>query len=140
MSKQMSKQQPRPTRDEESASFWDALDRRQVVVQVCASCQRSRFPNLPTCPYCRGDDAEVVEVSGAGSVYSWVRVHRALDDGPDPDPPYVVATVDLDAGCRMFGRVEPPGEVAIGQRVRPTFVAHDGWTELRFEPDLAEVR
>jgi uncharacterized OB-fold protein len=51
------------------------------------------------------------------------------------DVPYAVATVELDGGARVFGRVEPPDIAAIGLRVRPHFVDHDGWTELRFVPE-----
>jgi uncharacterized OB-fold protein len=46
--------------------------------------------------------------------------------------PYVIATVDLDAGARMVGRLA--GAPAIGARVAHEFVDHDTWTELRFRP------
>ena len=49
------------------------------------------------------------------------------------DVPYAVATVDLDAGVRMLGRVEPPEAAAIGVRVTALFVEHADWTELRFQ-------
>jgi uncharacterized OB-fold protein len=48
--------------------------------------------------------------------------------------PYTIATVDLDGGGRIFGRVEPAEAAAIGLAVGPVFVDHDGWTELRFAP------
>jgi len=69
--------------------------------------------------------------SGAGAVYSYVIVNRALSDNMEGQAPYTVATVDLDGGGRVFGRID--GEViAIGDRVSPRFVEHDTWTELRF--------
>ena len=92
------------------------------------------FPRLPTCPRCGGRRLVDETVSGAGTVYSWVRVHRALGDTPVVEPPYVVATIDLDDGCRMFGRIEPHQSAAIGLAVTPAFVDHDGWTELVFAP------
>jgi uncharacterized OB-fold protein len=69
-------------------------------------------------------------------VYSWVRVHRPFGGpgGSRDEVPSVFATVDLDEGCRMFGRLEPGDDVAIGTRVRFTFIDHDEWTELRFTP------
>ena len=79
-----------------------------------------------------------MEVSGEGTVYSFVRVHRALTPAMGDDVPYAVATVDLDAGVRMLGRVEPPETARIGARVEPRFVDHGDWTELRFavRPEL----
>jgi hypothetical protein len=67
-------------------------------------------------------------------VYSWVRVHRPLSDVPVVEPPYVVATVELDDGCRMFGRIEPHESATIGLTVAGSFVDHEGWTELVFIP------
>ncbi|HEX4244939.1 MAG TPA: OB-fold domain-containing protein, partial [Acidimicrobiales bacterium] len=92
------------------------------------------FPHLPRCPWCGGCQLVDAVVSGSGTVYSWVRVHRALSDAPVVDPPYVVATVELDDGCRMFGRIEPQETVVIGMAVTATFVDHDEWTELAFAP------
>lgn len=124
-----------PTIDEESAPFWAGLGRGVVVVQFCLSCRRHRFPLLPGCPYCSSPESEVVEVDGRGSVYSWVRVVRAFSDEFVNDVPYVIATVELDVGCRIFGRLEPESAAVIGLRVVPRLVAHEEWTELRFAPD-----
>jgi uncharacterized OB-fold protein len=46
----------------------------------------------------------------------------------------VVATVELDDGCRMFGRIEPHQSATIGLAVTASFVDHEGWTELVFLP------
>ncbi len=50
----------------------------------------------------------------------------------------MVATVELDDGCRMFGRIEPHQSAAIGLAVIATFVDHDGWTELAFAPESSQ--
>lgn len=133
-----------PTPDRHSRAFWDGLARHEVVVARCRSCGRTFFPHMASCPCCAGASVGQVVVPGTGVVYSWVRVWRAL--GPDPavPPPYVVATVELDTGavpgcpdlgcCRMFGRLVPHEAAAIGLGVGPWFVAHDGWTELAFQP------
>lgn len=97
---------------------------------------------MPSCPWCGSEEWTAQEVSGTGVVYSWVVVHQALTPSFADEVPYVIATVALDVGCRMFGRLELPDgsvptAVSLDQRVAPRFVAHDGWTELRFV--LAEV-
>lgn len=132
---------PGPVIDPDSEPFWAGLRRGVVVVQECAVCRRRRFGRVGACPYCGAPGGTDVEVSGAGIVYSFVRVHRALTPAMADDVPYAVATVDLDAGVRMLGRVEPPEAAAIGVRVEPRFVDHGNWTELRFgvrsEPESA---
>jgi uncharacterized OB-fold protein len=126
---------PAPDADEESRPLWEALARHRVVVQECRACTRRRFERMPACPWCGGEAATEVEVPGTGTVYSWVRAHRAL--GPvtaGGDLPCSIVTVDLDGGGRVFGRLEPAAAATIGLAVAPRFVDHPGWTELRFTP------
>jgi uncharacterized OB-fold protein len=87
---------------------------------------------MPSCPFCAAPGGADVVVPGTGRVYSWVGVHRAMTPAFAGEVPYTVATVDLDGGGRVFARVGPVSEVAIGVSVLPEFVDHDGWTELRF--------
>jgi uncharacterized OB-fold protein len=123
---------PAPVVDEDSASFWEGLRRHDVVLQSCERCGRRRFPPMPSCPFCGTPGGVDVVVAGAGTVYSWVGVHRAMTPAFAGEVPYTVATVDLDGGGRVFARVSPASEVAIGVSVVPEFVDHDDWTELRF--------
>jgi uncharacterized OB-fold protein len=128
-----------PVPDPESAPFWDGLAERRVVLQACVACGRHRFPRMPSCPYCGAVGGTDVVVPGTGTVYSWVRAHRSLSGG-DGDLPYAIVTVALDTGPRLVGRLEPPDRAAIGLPVRPLFVDHPGWTELRFQPDGSDAR
>lgn len=123
---------PGPVLDLDNAPFFAGLARGVVIVQECAACGRRRFGRLGACPYCGTPGGVDMEVSGEGTVYSFVRVQRALTPAMADDVPYAVATVDLDAGVRMVGRVEPMEAAAIGVRVVPAFVDHGDWTELRF--------
>jgi uncharacterized OB-fold protein len=123
-----------PEDDLHSVAFWDGLRRRQVVVGRCLDCRRNFFPHLPSCPRCGGRRVADQVTAGSGTVYSWVRVHRPLSDAPVVAPPYVVATVELDDGCRLFGRIEPQESVTIGLPVCASFVDRGQWTELVFVP------
>jgi uncharacterized OB-fold protein len=123
-----------PQADLHSASYWEGLRAGKVVVQCCRACGLTFFPHLPTCPRCASREVVDQESGGTGTVYSWVRVHRALSDEPVVDPPYAVVTVDLDGGGRVFGRLEPHDAAGVGLAVRPRFVDHGDWTELVFEP------
>jgi uncharacterized protein len=123
---------PGPDVDEESGPLWTALSDHRVVVQECGQCSRRRLERMPACPWCGSEATHNVEVTGTGTVYSWVRTHRALGSVAEEELPYAVVTVDLDGGGRAFGRLEPPEAAMIGLAVGPTFVDHPGWTELRF--------
>ena len=130
-----------PVADRESAPFWAGLAERRIVLQACRACGRHRFPRMPSCPYCGEPGGADVVVPGTGRVYSWVRVHRPLSAAAgDGDLPYAIATVTLDTGPRLVGRLEPAERAAVDLQVRPLFVDHPGdpgWTELRFRPDEA---
>ena len=75
----------------------------------------------------------MIESASVGTVYSFVTVHAAVSPAAADSLPYTVATVELDDGPRLVGRIEPNGRTVIGDRVRPRFVDHAEWTELCFE-------
>lgn len=121
-----------PVPDLDSAPFWAGLAEGHIVVQECPSCGRRRLPRMPACPWCAASGGIDVPSSGSGTVYSWVRVDRALTPAMAGDVPYCIATVDLDGGGRVHARLEPASAAAIGARVTARFVDRGGWTELRF--------
>lgn len=124
-----------PEPDADSAFYWAGLAQRRLLLQRCGTCAKTRFPAMPTCPYCASRDWRPTEARGSGTVYSWIVVHRAFDPAFAADVPYVIATVDLDDGPRLVARIAGKGNVTFGSRVYPEFVDHDGWTELRMTAD-----
>jgi len=121
---------PRPSADEQSGPYWEGLRAGRMLIQACTACGRRRFPPTPGCPYCADPGFRWEEAAGTGTVYSFITVHRAFDAAFADDVPYDIATIDLDGGGRMVGRVTGPTE--IGARVSPAFVDQGDWTELRF--------
>jgi len=136
----------RPEPDDESGVYWEGLARHQVILQRCAVCAATRFPPMPSCPECGAEGGSPVESAATGTVYSFVRVHRAFSAEHAADVPYTVAVVELDERCRMLGRIVDGQPAAIGDRVSPAFADHEDWTELRFRvcaapgPDDSEDR
>lgn len=134
----MSDAQTVPLIDADSRPFWDGLDRGEVLLYECAACGMRALPLLPCCPACASPERQIVRVQGTGTVYAWIRVHRAITPRFAADVPYVVATVDLDDGCRCLGRMDAGEAMRIGMRVLPAFHQRGGWTELRFASDVAD--
>jgi len=117
-----------PRVDVDSESFWAALRDHRIVLQQCQACAKKRFPPMPSCPWCGTPGGVDVETDASGRVYSWVTVHRQLT--VPREVPYTVATVQLDDGPRLLGRLD--GHASVDAPVESFFVDHDDWTELRF--------
>lgn len=102
----------------ENTPFWDGLRDGRLLAQICVSCDAPRFPIAPICPRCGDDTVAWRELSGRGTIFSWVRYHRSYLPEFADLLPYVVALVQLDEGPRMFARlIDPPNDPAIGDAV-----------------------
>jgi uncharacterized OB-fold protein len=124
-----------PQRDSESTAWWQGLREHRILLQRCAGCGRTRHPPMPRCPWCAADAFAEVESAGRGVVYSFVTAHVAVSPGYVAELPYTVATVELDEGPRLLGRVESQLPPAIGAAVVARFKDHSTWTELYFAAD-----
>jgi uncharacterized OB-fold protein len=110
-----------PQVDADSRAWWAALGEHRLLLPRCHDCGLTWFPPTPGCPRCASTEVRLVEASGRGRVYSWVVVNRALDPAFAGDAPYVILTVDLDEGARIFGRLAAPADdprLAPGAAVR----------------------
>jgi uncharacterized protein len=94
-----------PVVDPDAAEFWAGIAERRLLIPTCSNCGNAFLPPLPCCPVCRSTQLAHVEASGDGTLYSWIVVHRALDPVFADDVPYVVATVALAEGARIFSRL-----------------------------------
>ncbi len=124
-----------PQRDLESAAWWQGLREHRILLQLCGECRRPRHPPRPRCPWCAARTSEEFESSGRGVVYSFVTAFVAVSPGYGAELPYTVATVELDEGPRLLGRVESQLPLAIGTGVVARFRDHSSWTELYFATD-----
>lgn len=98
--------QPVPQPDEDDSPFWAAAAQGRIIVNRCEHCGRCWVRATPGCPDCGRTDIATIEASGAGSLYSWVVVNRALDDSFADDVPYTIVVVDLDEGARIQARLQ----------------------------------
>ena len=86
-----------------------------------------------------GGPVQFEEVSGDGTVFSYIVVRQQLV--PAHEAPYVVAVVELEeqTGLRMTGILDvDPGKVAIGMGVRAELVqiADGAFRAPQFVPDI----
>jgi uncharacterized OB-fold protein len=108
--------------------FWDAARDGRLVSQKCQGCGRLRHPPRPMCPHCHALDFEIVNLSGAGEVYSYTILHHPQN--PAFEYPVIAALIDLEEGVRVLSNLVDidPEDIAIGLPVtvdfRPT--RHDG--------------
>jgi uncharacterized OB-fold protein len=94
-----------PTPDEETAPFWDGVNRDALLIKRCNACEEFHFYPRPFCPRCWSTDVEWYEASGRATLYTWSVVHE--NDLPPFNErlPYVAALVNLEEGPRMMTNV-----------------------------------
>jgi uncharacterized OB-fold protein len=91
-----------PDRDfEATRGFWEAAARGQLAVPRCAQCSRRVWYPQARCPDCGGTDMPWEPVSGRGTLFSWVRVTRALHKPLAERAPYLTGLVALEEDPRV---------------------------------------
>lgn len=94
---------PDPIQRIDTAFFWEACDRGELVAQKCPSCDVLWHPPRPMCPTCHSTDKEVQQLSGKGTVMSWVRQARPAAFFFPESP--IAVLVELEEGIRLVSNV-----------------------------------
>jgi uncharacterized protein len=114
---------PLPMTNADAERYWAGAREGKLCLQRCLRCREFRFPPGYSCRKCGSTEADWVNVSGRGTIYSFTIIHR----GPTPEfariAPYTLALVELEEGPRMMTHIitERPEEIAIGDRVSVVF-------------------
>jgi uncharacterized OB-fold protein len=121
--------------DRDSAPWWDALGRHELVAQRCGACGTWRWPLRAICGRCGSFDATVEVLSGRATVASFVVNHHAFS--PLVEPPYVVVLARLDEQDDIcipgaWGGAQDGSDLTIGAPLRVDF-------DDVVEPDGREV-
>ena len=116
---------PLPQPDDATRPYWEAAQRRELVVQRCGACERLRFPPQPMCDACGSFEIEWARMSGRGTVYSFVVAHPPVLPAFQERAPFAIVLVELeeDPALRIVGNLlDAPAEAAaIGLAVEVTF-------------------
>ncbi|WP_018655171.1 Zn-ribbon domain-containing OB-fold protein [Actinomadura flavalba] len=134
-------ERPRPEPDRDSAPWWEAVRRHELIVQRCDGCAALRFPARSVCNRCRSRNWTWVPASGTGRVYSWIITHQVFLKGLADEVPFLVLLVRLDDGddLLMYGGLVGAGADVLrpGLPVEAVFTdvpGEDGTTLVQWKP------
>lgn len=125
--------QNHPLADADSAPWWEALWRSELLIQCCGQCRRLRWPARATCNECGSPRWEWIPATGTGTVASWTVTHQRGEPGPNK---CVVVAVRLDDqdDIVMPGYIDGPEDgsgLTVGTPVAVGFdevdIGKDGW-------------
>lgn len=130
-------EKPLPAVTEDGAPYWEWCRRGELRVQRCDACRHLRFPPALVCPRCLAAEHAWVALSGRGTIWSFIVVHRPQHPAFFADAPYNVAIVELEEGIRLHTNVVDCANEAlhIGMPVVVTFQKIDDEITLpKFRP------
>ena len=130
---------PLPRIDDKNRPFWQATEAGRLTVQRCGACGALRYPFAEICAECLSSEADWVEVSGRGTVWSFCTFHRNYFKGFEAEIPYSVVLVRLDEGPRLYSNLVgvPREQIRIGMRVKASFEhVADGVSLVKFKPEV----
>ena len=132
----MSWNKPLPQPTPISAPFWEGLRHHQVLLQQCEHGHWLFFPRTH-CPTCGTRQLTWQTVSGEGTLYSFTVARVPTLPEFTDEMPQLLAVVALDQGVHINTTLVgvEPGDIRIGQRLRPVFDERPGSaTLLRYTP------
>jgi uncharacterized OB-fold protein len=127
---------PLPQPSIETEPFWTAVQDRKLMMPKCDACGTVAFPPTVACGACENTQFTWTQLSGDGTVYSFVVYHRVYHPAFADKVPYVVAVVDLDEGPRIISNIVdmPIAEVRCDMPVRVVYdEVRDGYLIPKFE-------
>ena len=120
-----SSRRPLPQPDPDTEGYWAAARRHDLAICCCLSCGMLIHPPKSFCPGCLSEELEWRQVSGKGTVYSFIVVHHPVVPGFESELPYVVAAIQLaeDESVRIITNIVEcePSEVYVGMSVEAVF-------------------
>jgi len=124
--------------DRWSEPFWRAAGEHRLEIPRCCKCGRFRMPPSAYCATCQSQEVAWVQVAGTGTVYTYTIITNPPFAEAAAHVPYIPAVIELDdaPGARLISAIvgAPPGDVAIGSRVKVIWQdLPDGAVLPRFE-------
>src|SRR4051794_34791054 len=114
---------PGPTITAVSKPFWDAVARKEFILQKCNDCNEWVFYPREICPHCWSTYLEWTPASGNAALKTWGIVHRPGHPAWQEVAPYVLGIVELEEGPTMMTHLllELDQELHIGLPLQVNF-------------------
>ena len=131
----MSRKIPAPVVNVESAPFWQAAEKGELMYKHCRACNQPHFYPRTICPFCNSDDTEWRASSGKATIYSWSVMRRVPN-------PYAIAYVTLEEGPTIMTNIVECDfdALKIGQKVEVVFTPTEGGAPVpMFRPVTANA-
>ncbi|WP_380878064.1 DNA-binding protein [Sphingomonas sp. DBB INV C78] len=122
----MSEINPNPNRPDpimtvDGARFWKAADEKRFIAQKCGGCERLWHPPRAICPECFSMDQRDHDLSGRGTIISWVMPIHPPAIGFETPP--IVVLVETEEGPRYVSNIEgvDPRDMRYGMKVEVAY-------------------
>lgn len=117
---------PDPIQRIDSAFFWEACERGELVVQKCQGCNACWHPPRPICPACHSTEKAPEKLSGRAKLLSWVRQVKPAAFGFPESP--IAILVELEEGFRLVSNLEgvEAEDIKIGMALEVSFAKTSG--------------
>jgi len=128
---------PLPKVNGDNKEFWRGCREHRLRFQKCSDCGHVRWPAALLCPKCHSKETEWIVAKGCGKVYTFAVYHVAYLPEFEAELPYVVATVELDAGPHLLSNVVGclPDQVTCDMRVEVNWEdITEGFSLPKFKP------
>ena len=114
---------PLPIITQDSEAYWAAAKEHRLTAQRCDDCGRLRFPPSASCWYCLSPHTTWVDLSGKGTIWSFIVMHQLYYPGFADDLPYPVVVVELEGGLRVASNIVGIAneDIRIGMPVQVVF-------------------
>lgn len=101
----MSSVKPSPTISDYNRPFYEYASKHELRLQKCNDCGEFWSPPGPVCVNCLSTDYTWSQVSGKGTLASWVIFHKVYYPEFGDEIPYNVGLVELAEGPRLLTNI-----------------------------------
>lgn len=115
--------------------FWEGCKEHKLEIQRCKQCGKLRWPAAFLCPDCLSSETELQEMSGEGTLYSYVTFQKAFHPSVQDKVPYTVGVVELEGGVRIISNIVDcePEQLACNKKVKMKWMDCEEYTKPVFE-------
>lgn len=85
---------PAPIVDQHTLPWWQACAEHKMTAQRCTQCNHTQLPPAPICSECHGNNFEMTELSGKGTLYTYTAVYQPI--AMEQTLPFFIVIVELD--------------------------------------------